>query len=89
MPCSLFISISIQSRFKGSVIFLRVKKISKHNTVGYRTQKYVFQDAKKCFTITFYLFIFNEIVNVYLSLFIKCRVVQFNFFAFINVHLNR
>ncbi len=33
---------------KGSVIFLTEKnKINKHNTEGYRIQKYLFQDAKK------------------------------------------
>ncbi len=33
---------------KGSVIFLTEKiKINKHNTEGYRTKKYLFQDAKK------------------------------------------
>ncbi len=45
-------------------------------TTLYRTQKYLFQDAKKNENVQFDIFIFNEMVKVYFSFFIK-RTVSF------------
>ncbi len=45
----------------------------------YRTQKYLFQDAKKKETVQFNVYVFNEMFKVYFSFFIKCTV---SFFAF-------
>ncbi len=64
MPCSWFISVSIT---KKSLNYLpNRKKINQDNTEGYRTQKYVFQDAKnetvQLYTFIFSLYFFYEIV---------------------------